>query len=338
MRKFDVIVSNPPYSVDVRKIKKSNSRNTVNIFPLFQEIGYIIGNETSMVYPASWQKNIDKDLGKFLIDNGLKANFTYDGEKVFNKIRVTISIVHLKKGYNGQIFINDYYTDRKINKWVDNSKQYKLLKIAQRCPTLKMPTYKINLRTRELTSLPFKETKTLNTDVIVWLKEKIGKQPDTKPYYINRSIFKKLYPDYPIEKYRVMIRSRLVGRQTVFREMVFLRNSLRKTGNGLQARMFTPFETSGETWKEIAAFNTKEEAINFRNYLNTMILAEFAYLDYSSESFFSKIPLLTDYTNNNKLFTGLPNEAYKVTDKKKQWEYLKHLEKLENKLKEFFEL
>lgn len=338
MRKFDVIVSNPPYSVDVRKVKKTNSRNTVDIFPLLQEVGLLIGNETIMVYPASWQKNINKNLGKFLIDNGLKANFTYDGEKVFNNIRVTVSIVHLKKDYNGKIFINDYYADRNIEKWTDTNKQQKLLKVSENYPLLKLPSYKINLRTRELTSLPFTDDRKSNSDVKVWLKEKIGKQPDAKPYYINRKIFKQLYPDYPIKKYRIMVRSRLIGRQTVFREMVFLRNSFRKTGNGLQAAIFKPYETSGETWKELVAFNTREEAINFRNYLNTMVLAEFAYLDYSSEGFFSKIPLLNDYTNNNKIFTGLPSGAYEVADEKIQWEHLKYLEKLENRLIKEFEL
>lgn len=76
----------------------------------------------------------------------------------------------------------------------------------------------------------------------------------------------------------------------------------RRGGLGLQSRVFKPGELFGLTWGQIREFDDYNEAQNFSNYINTMIIARLAYLDYSRTTFGSFIPELNDYSDNNPLF------------------------------------
>ncbi len=73
--KFDAVVGNPPYQKTIKEATDGNNNNTVDIYPLFQDIALKLGVRSCLIYPAKdfqrGAKNIlDKHLVRLRIYNG----------------------------------------------------------------------------------------------------------------------------------------------------------------------------------------------------------------------------------------------------------------------------
>ena len=50
--KFEAVVGNPPYQETIREASEGNNKNTIDVYPLFQEIALKLSKRTCMIYPA----------------------------------------------------------------------------------------------------------------------------------------------------------------------------------------------------------------------------------------------------------------------------------------------
>jgi hypothetical protein len=312
--KFDFCISNPPYQMDVQT-ESASRRVSKDIFPDFQKLGIRLSKNTVMIYPATWQRKIHEGLGSFLIENGIYSSDTIPGEKIFNGIILPVSIVFVKEKYNGSILVNGRSVERNIIEWVDSLSSEILLKKTQKLKKIVSGTLdEISINNAEDCSLELSKEPIQGNNIKILLKRKPGKQPDSQIFYVYDKSFIKLYPNYPINKYKVAVRSRIFGRQAIFTEVVFTRHG----GLGLQTRVFNPYETFGTTWALLKTFDSKEESLNYSRYLNTMCIANIVKTCYLKKSFARNVPDLEDYTDKNPIFTPdeeLPDgHAYKGLD------------------------
>lgn len=321
MNKFNYAISNPPYQEDVQKIRK---RVTMEIFPYFQHFGTFTSERTAMIYPATWQKNLSENLGLFLLKNGLKRSNNYNGQTIFYGIYIVVSITMTENNYSGTITVNDKRViDRDITHWVDSDKSFILYNATKNMPKIRGGVMLAPTETNvQDSNLDYYDAPNEKNNIRMLIKSKPGTQPDSDWYYLNRKQLLNKYPDYHIDKYKVCVRSAGLGRQTVFTEIVFTRRG----GQGLRTAVFAPGDTHGKTWDQLAEFNTLEEAQNYSNYLNTMLIAHLAHLDYSRKTFGSYIPDLKDYSNKNALFMpddelGTTHEYYHVDLEHRLYKY-----------------
>lgn len=73
--KFDFCIGNPPYQSTVREASEGNNKNTIDVFPFFQEAALKISRVNCLIYPAKeyqrGKKNLmDQRLIKLRIYNG----------------------------------------------------------------------------------------------------------------------------------------------------------------------------------------------------------------------------------------------------------------------------
>lgn len=300
---FDYTVSNPPYQIDSSKGKKSTgTRTSIDIFPDFHKYAVKYSDQVVMIYPATWQKNINKGHGKWLIDNGLKSASNYIAKDVFgNSIEASImlSVLHTVTGYFGDISINGSLRSRNIPVWISNDTDNLFYERTRGwnkgyLSGASYMTKLSNIKDSKIMILP--ENISDDTAVDIYIKRNPGKQADADFFKIKEKDIKEyIIPQndhYDFNKYNVVIQSAVFGRQSVFDRMI------RQIGT-IQARVFEKKTTSGLTLASLKSFNTKEEATNFANYMNSKIVSSLLYFDYSKKTFGSFVPDLKDYTDNN---------------------------------------
>lgn len=73
--KFDFCIGNPPYQNTVREASEGNNKNTVDVFPFFQEAALKISKANCLIYPAKEYQRGKKDL----MDNHLFRLRIYNG-------------------------------------------------------------------------------------------------------------------------------------------------------------------------------------------------------------------------------------------------------------------
>lgn len=292
---FSAVVSNPPYHIatgDGTEFRHGH----LDIFPMFQEVAFIISDTSSMVYPATWQRDITQGLGALLIKNNLSSSTTFDGETVFEGVNISVSVVHLVDHEVEFINVNGVQRQRAgMVKWFENEDERLLYESVKGLPKLLPPTSPSNWANTVTAPGTFYESaECLVNPVKIFIKRAPGHQADSAWFFMERAEFEELLPAYEnLDKYKVVIRSRLFGRQALFNEVVFQRNG----GNGLQTEVFGPGEFFGQTRWEWKAFDTLEEAENFQKYVNTMRSARLAALDFGKFTFGSFIPDLGEWTN-----------------------------------------
>ena len=322
---FTLAISNPPYQREVGRTRTSGTRTSVDIFPTFQRLACDIAERTSLVYPATWQKNVQEGLGKFLLDNGLVSSSTYRGETIFDGIIIPVSVVATKRGYTGNIMNNGRVEERHTKLWIDYNHSAILHERTKHLPKI-APGAKVSPRiaNAETSDLTFTKEARSSDDVKVLLKKRPGKVADSQWFHANREAFLSTIPGYNVDEYKVSLRSRILGRQSLYVEVVFSRGG----GHGLRSQVFPPGESHGDTWFQLASFPTEEEASNFSAYINTMAVAYLGYLSYTRRSFGEYIPDLGDYTNSNPLFMedealGTEHEYYRLSLEERLYGYFR---------------
>lgn len=301
--KFGFVVSNPPYQLDVQK-PGSSRRVTTEIFPRFQEVGSAVGETTSMVYPASWQKSLSAGLGEFLLNNGVRQVDNFFGEEVFPAIdkRFPLAVVTTERECREEIYANGVTLSRDTPVWLDSAKKRVFFEHT-RCAEkffagADYSTLFRNVETSVTAGVVFKEEKSADFPVSVYIKRAPGMQADAKELYISTDDALKNMrnpEDNHLGKYTCSIRSRVIGRSTIFLSEM-------DKGNSLFARVFPPDHIHSNTYAALASFDNREEAENCAKYINTDFFITLASLDYSRIGFARFAPFL-DFTNNNPVFT-----------------------------------
>lgn len=307
MRLFDHCISNPPYQIE-HAVKRSgastsNSRRSTDIFPNFQQLGSAIALNTAMIYPATWQKDIAKGFGEFLVKHGLRKAPTHRGEEIFEGIFLPVSLTYSNSGYSGPIeSAPGVVLSRGSNLWIDSPVRAMLHEATKDFPKLRGGFIKPPPIANAATcAIPLRESREDASDIALLLKRSPGKAPDSKWFYAAREDFTEIYSDYPIGEYRVAVRAAIVGRQSIFMDTVFVRRG----GNGLRAMVFPPGEAHGVTWLDMRSFKTLAEAENFSKYVSTMLAAHLTYLCYSRAEFAKYVPELGDYSAANPIFQSV---------------------------------
>src|SRR5699024_1577780 len=77
--------------------------------------------------------------------------------------------------------------------------------------------------------------------------------------------------------------------------------------NNINCEVLSPNELFSTTKYLIGAFDTKEEAQNFCDYMNSQFATELISMDYSKKDFGQFVPNLKNYTSNNPIFTHNTN-------------------------------
>lgn len=302
LRKFDVVVSNPPYQVDVAKKDKDHGiRNSIDVFPFFQKVANILANQTALIYPATWQNNINSksSLFKYLVKNNLRSVDNYEGSDIFgnaikkgyvvnvvycaetdtNKQQFYVNVIQHK--YNTKVLI----TNEKIEKMYEAIKDSKKLNIE-------LKDY-VGLSNLSEYKYDYSGVKTDKFDTALYIKKKPGKQADAKTVFVGKEISKYVRNKGLLDKYNVSIQSAPIGRQSIFNAEIFNK----KTWN---SKIFKPGETFGKTYMVVKSFDSLEEAENFSKYMNTEFFVLLSSLAYRKNGFANTVPDLVDYSNNNK--------------------------------------
>lgn len=299
---FTYTVSNPPYQMDSSKGKNSTgTRTSIDIFPDFHKCAVKYSDHVIMIYPATWQKNINKGHGKWLIENGLKSACNYSAQELFGgsiKKGIIVSVINTIVDYDKDIYSNGIARSRDIPIWIEDDNYYLLYKniIKWEGKFLSGAEYITNLSNIKDSGLNFCDnSKDIKHPVKTYIKKNPGKQADANYYYIDLkeiNDFIKTSGKFDIDKYNVVIQSAVFGRQSIFDSMIKGRGSI-------QARVFEPYQAAGLTLASIRSFDTEEEATNFVNYMNSNIVSQLLYFDYSRKTFGSFVPDLEDYSDNN---------------------------------------
>lgn len=303
--KFDYCIGNPPYQENTQK-PGSKTKTTRDIFPEFQKVASAIAHISSMIYPATWQKNMGDGLGKFLKENGLRRCDYYNSTDVFPQIRgnYPLSIPHGERGYGGGIQINGHSRPRGEKIWVDSREKVALVEATKSHDKLRGGAKHLTAASNaqelsEILGITFSKEARAENPISIYIKKKPGSQADGGTYYISQADADTiLLPEMrstALNIYKVATRSRTAGRLPVF-------NDVLNTVGNLQCRVFAPGEIFSLTWMLLKTFPTAIEAENFKSYANTKFFISLTALDISRASYASWVPDLGDYTAANLLF------------------------------------
>lgn len=297
---FSTIVGNPPYQVIVyERIKDSERVVSTRIYPQLQKNASGAAINTCLIYPSSWQSSLQKDLGYFLLHNGLHTVYTYSGDHVFGNHIIKgypVAIVHCQKDYSGMIHTlkepikrNSLYWNESlvINELLNNTKNYNKLSLKINNP--------LKLSNIEDSGIHFSADKNSITNAIrVYIKKRSGVQADADYYYAERSELEKfIYNNESIDQYSVAIPSRVFKQNRLFK-YVHYDNKF-----NFGAKIFPPGEIFGSTYIELCYFKTYEEAINFCTYFNSYYITLLASLVPGKKNFVSMVPDIKDYATNS---------------------------------------
>lgn len=325
---FDVAIGNPPYQED--RNGAGRKRVSVDIFPNFQNVSLLVAHRTSLVYPATWQKDILKGFGKTLVRDCLVASDSYASDVVFPSIHgnYPLSIVFCigctenhDSGRNknsdvenilkDHIVVNGLDIPRDANLWIDNPAKEILVRRTKDFPKLDTRiTFTSdadnveNLRKTKNIDFRTINDRDISVHVVsIYIKKRPGPQADGEVFWISESDAMKIVNENLLFSYDVATRTRTIGRLPVLM-------SVKNTVAHLQARVFGPREIFSNTWGLLKSFSTEEEANNFAKYVDTKIFFILLELGFMRHNYATHVPDLQDWTDNNTMvdFSTTVNE------------------------------
>lgn len=332
MKTFKATVGNPPYQQDIHS-NEASRRVSIDIFPDLQDMSLEVSEYTSLIYPATWQKDVSKGLGRFMLDNGLYYSQFFPSQIVFgDAIRKNFPIainackdteVHTPHEI---ISVNKIVKmNRNLNSWIDHKAKQVLVNKTYSYPKIMGGAHSLmklsNAFDAPLDFYDSPEQLNNSNDIIsIYIKRKSGFQADgatlytsweeLTPFMLNAEKFE-VDNDTLLSKYKATVPTAPLGRMGVFNEMILDRRV------DITAQVFPPNSLFSNTKACVKLFNTQEEAVNFCAYLNSKFASIFLTLDYSRRSFASFVPDLQDYTTSNPVFgeNTYDNTSMKLTEK-----------------------
>lgn len=298
---FDYCVSNPPYQEATTRNADGRLHSTP-IYDDFHRIMYPQATNIIMIYPSTWQRDLQKGHGEWLIAHGLHRTYDYDGQDVFSdSIRkdYPVSIVETQCGYNGIMYSQDSFRNtRGATYWLNHEAIDVLVNRTKDFPKLDLGTVRTNVRIKnvlQVESLGYtlcEDKDSLCDPVSIYIKKTAGTIPNGTWYYMNRSQASKLY-GCGVEKYKVALRTRFFVQNQAVNEL------LNNPDACFAVQVFDRDQIFGQTLTLLSNWGTREEAENFAAYLNTRIITFLISATRRKKSFCELVPDLEDYTSNN---------------------------------------
>lgn len=318
---FDAVVGNPPYQEEtVRQKSKTNGQSPRrNVFHYFQIVSDVItSNYTSLIYPgARWIHRSGKGLAQFGLEQIndpklMQIDFYADSQEIFKEVAIGdgISIVLKSKKKASKGFFYVYHKNDLIKAIeMDNPGEELILlnpsdnsiirKVKQYCErnNLKyvfdrvLPRSLFGIESNFVEDNPSKVREYNDGDIINYTLEiklltndKAGKMGRSKWFVVSIA-------DIPsgqeyIGKWKVIVSSANAGGQKRDRQLEVVDNH----------------SAFGRSRVALGAFDTKEEAINYYNYINSVLIKYlFLMTDEALTSLGKMVPDIGDYTKNNKI-------------------------------------
>lgn len=334
--KFDAVVGNPPYQEEkVKTVSTTNGQTPrTNIFHYFQlAADGVSSGTTSLIYPAGrWIQQCGKGVVEFGLNQMndkhlVKIDYYSDAREIFKDVQISdgISIVFKDTKKNTPGFKYVYHKGDEVisvemdnpgsdlislnpkdgnivNKVVAFVNAYSLAYIHDRI----LPRSLFGIESNFVEENPDKvrlyigdEDVDFDIEIKLYANNKAGSAGRAAWYVANKSIIESGI-DY-ISEWQVAVSSAHPGGQE---------------NRDWQIGIIDNHSAFGRSRVALASFKTKEEAINFYNFTQTM-LVRFMYLmtDESLTSLGKKVPDIMDYTNANSIidFTkDLNEQLYKV--------------------------
>ena len=319
--KFDVVIGNPPYqeSATNKEMAIGQQQRVNNVFQLFQKLADNLSpNHSVLIYPGGrWIQQSGRGMQEFgstLINSPQLSHLFYypNANEIFGDVAISdgISIVHKDYSKNSDIF--DYIitedgvsnrstrkspgenifiinpNDEPIVEKIYNFISERNLDFLSNSTTINQKLFQIESNFVELnpdkvelfTGQKFDK----RTQIKLFANDKSGKTGRAKWYIADRDVIK--VRQELIDKYKVVVSSANAGGQ--------------KRDNQLE--ILEPYTAFGRSRLALKAFNSKQEAENFFNFVNSKFI-RYAFLltDENLSSFAKLVPDLVDYTENQKL-------------------------------------
>lgn len=320
--KFDVVIGNPPYqeSTNSGEVRLGQEKSVKNVFQHFQLIADDLATKYScLIYPGvRWIHRSGKGLGNFgkeqINSSTLSKLYFYpDAEEIFTDVAIADGISIVLKDYNKKNHSFEYtYVHNNEEETInlespgdelltlDPNNYFIVEKLKEFMNTYKLPSISnSDVKSRSLFSIEsdFAEKNAdkirvynvgdkfdINTEVKLLTNDKSGKMGRATWFITNRDVI--TTNQSLINKWKVIVSSANAGGQ--------------KRDNQLE--VIDNYSVFGRSRIALKMFDTEEEALNCKKYLQSYI-ARFAFL-MTAESLTSLakvVPDLVDYTPNNKL-------------------------------------
>lgn len=315
--KFNAVVGNPPYQLNVAKIYTDNGQKRVkSIFQIFQQISESVASHTSLIYPGGrWIHQAGKGMKEFglqqINDVHLKKLLFFPNcNELFPDAGIadglSIVVKDMRKSESGFEYT---YCDKNDSITIDASNPGKELMPLN--PTFNSIVTKINsvVKSKQLSYLHdsvlsqklfgiesnFVEENPLlvreyhegdsfnrNTEIKIFTNDKGGKAGRAKWYITKRDVIKS--GNQYLDKWKVVVSSANAGGQKRSNQIAILDN----------------LSAFGRARVALKTFETQKEAENFYKYANTFLI-RFAFLltDESLTSVAKRVPDLLNYTDDN---------------------------------------
>lgn len=316
--KFDVVIGNPPYQEETENVSLTNGQlRSKSIFHHFQRSADTISNTaTVLIYPGGrWIQRSGKGMAEFGLEqiNDIKLKTLYfypDSKDIFTGVSIAdgISIVVKKqqkqeRGFkyvycekNNKIEVeldnpgeniiplnpNNTTIVNKLEQFVENNR---LRYMHDRIHPQKLFGIESDFveKNKEKVRLYDNENNiNFDTEIKLYANDKAGKAGRTKWFVVPKSII--TTSKEFIDRWKVVVSSANAGGQ--------------KRDNQLE--IIDNHSVFGRSRVALASFDTKEEAENFYNYVNSYII-RYAFLmtDESLTTLALKVPDILEYKNNN---------------------------------------
>ncbi|MCM0600991.1 Eco57I restriction-modification methylase domain-containing protein [Periweissella ghanensis] len=318
MKKFDVVVGNPPYQQETNgKVTKNGQKRVINIFQHFQELtDEITGEFSSLIYPGGrWIHRSGKGMAQFglnqINDPRLKKLiFFKDAESLFNSVGISdgLSIVLKDHSKNSTEFEYEYIEN-------ENAIDVNISSPGKKLLVLNPKDEPILLKIEAI----------VNSENIKFLSESIYSQ---KLFHVESDFAEKnpenirLYTgqEFDNDKYVKLLtndKAGKAGRATWFltkKTLIPVNHELideyqvvvssanaggQKRDN--QVEIIDNHSAFGRSRVALKSFKTLGEAQNFLKYVSAPLI-KYAFLmtDESLTSLAKKVPDILDYTDSNK--------------------------------------
>lgn len=318
---FKAVVANPPYQ------KQTGVQTSTDIYQFFQQIASSVSEHTSLVYPASWKKDVseqDTFLGRFLVDGGVYTVYSYIGLQLFeNHIErnFALTIVACKKVlsnkngkkllsyYSGPIHTEEEPVLRPVDVWNTRKDTRILFDRTKNYGTyLKGLVKDLSLVSNlKDSAIDYSLEKTNEFNNSIFAKREPGVGSKGEMLYIKAEDQKRTLKDNDyLDAYKIIMQSSPLGRINHWYSRVEKRGTIR-------SEVLNPDTSFGKTFVLLGSFKKKEDAYNFSSYINTNFCLRLGSLDVKKSGFGRFIPDFNDYSNQNPLFSNddvLKNSEY----------------------------
>lgn len=303
---------NPPYQLEVGSVSDQQQPTVVNIFQEFQNLGLMISDSTSMIYPAGrWMQKSGKrvqNISEEWLNNPRFAQLDFyrngdevhASEKVFPTMRINdgVSIVRFQ-GRQDSFLYNGLEVKKPFNNLLPLDENYvKIVEKFENCRTVNDTRSPVN---------PFK----IGSDMVEKNPDKfVLADSDTPPPHIiepvkvltNNIGGKNGRPHwYWMSRRDVPRKSPLLDEYNFAIKSAIFVNETHQLERGVIIRAGECF---GRSKISLHSFPTFEECDNFRKYMQTELVSNlfFQSLAGGAKYLGCFVPVLEDYSNDNPLF------------------------------------